>query len=75
MASFVDSRAEKLSQLITKMVTGDMFTLSFVEVEDFHKLMVFVEAKYKPPSRGKTASRVEKMYEDSGADLNLMAMF
>lgn len=46
-----------------------MLPLSFVEGEGFKELMVFVEPEFKPPSRGTTATRVEKMYEEKAAEL------
>ncbi len=47
------------------MLTGDMLLLSFVEGGGFRELMGFVEPDYKPP----TATRVEKMHEESAAEL------
>lgn len=58
-----------ISLLITKMVTRDILPLSFVEREVFCELMAFVEPEYKPPSQQTTAIRVEKMYEESAAEL------
>lgn len=53
------SRAE-IDRLITKMRTGDMLLLRFVEGACFHKLMPFAEPKNKQPL-WQTKARVEKM--------------
>lgn len=63
------TRAEKISQLITKMMTGDMLPLSFVEGEGFRELMAFVEPEYKLPSQRTTTTKMEKMYEESAVNL------
>lgn len=53
-----ETRAEEISLLITKMVTGDTeLLLSFVEGEGCRELMVFIE----PPSQRTTVTRVKKM--------------
>lgn len=62
-----DTTAEKVSLLSTKIVTGDMLPSNLIEGEASGKLMLFAE--FKPPSWKTTATRVEKMYEDSAAEL------
>lgn len=44
------TRAEKISQLITKIVTADMLLLSFVKGGGFSELMLSIEPEYKLPS-------------------------
>ena len=55
---FDDARAEKVSLLITKMVTGDLLQLSFAE-GGFCKRMAFVDLKCKPASGRNTVTKVE----------------
>ena len=62
-----DTRAEKLSLLSTKIMRGDVLSSSPTEGEATGKLVLFAE--FKPPSWKMTATRVEKKYEDSGAEL------
>ncbi len=49
-----------------------MLPVSFLKEEDW-ELMVFVKPEYKPPSRRTTAKRVEKMNEESAAELSSLA--
>lgn len=55
------NRAETVSQIITKMVTGYELKLSFVEGGGFCELISFVEQECKPQSQKTSNARVETM--------------
>lgn len=56
-----DTRAKKISLLITTMVTGYVVPLSLEGGEGLCKLMAFI----KPPSGRTTATKMKKMYQES----------
>lgn len=47
------------------MITGDALLFSFLEEEDFRKLMAFMTFEKKSPSQTATAVRVEKVNRKS----------
>ena len=57
-------RGEKITTLITSMITKEMLPLSFVDQKGFRDLMAFIEPEYTVPSRRTITARVEKMYAE-----------
>ncbi|KAK1895583.1 Zinc finger BED domain containing protein 1 [Dissostichus eleginoides] len=65
------ARRERITALITRMITKDMLPLSFVEGEGFRELMNFVEPEYRVPTRKTIVSRVEQKYEEGVKKLKM----
>jgi len=46
-----DSRQEKITALLMKVIVGNMLPLSLVDSDDFRELFSFIEPNYKMPCR------------------------
>ncbi len=55
---------EKITDLISEMISRDLLPLSFVEGEGFCKLMDFVEPEYRVPGRKIITSRLELEHQN-----------
>uniref|UniRef100_A0A671L3S2 BED-type domain-containing protein n=1 Tax=Sinocyclocheilus anshuiensis TaxID=1608454 RepID=A0A671L3S2_9TELE len=61
--------AEKITELISEMISRDLLPLSFVEGEGFRKLMDFVEPEYRVPGRKMITSRLELVPQNMLANM------
>lgn len=62
-------RAEKVTELIAKMVETDMLPISAVEGKGFHELIKFLEPEYTMASRRTVTRRIETHYEQRAQEL------
>lgn len=62
-------RAEKVTELIAKMVETDMLPVSAVEGKGFHELIKFLEPEYTMASRRTVTRRIETHYEQRAQEL------
>ncbi|XP_055035972.2 E3 SUMO-protein ligase ZBED1-like [Misgurnus anguillicaudatus] len=62
-------RAEKTTNLISKMIARDMLPLSFVKGDGFKEVLHFLEPDYNPPSRKTITARIELQYECKVSEL------
>ncbi len=62
-------RTEKITELISEMISKDLMPLSFVEGEGFRKLMDFVEPEYRVPGRKMITSRLELAHQNMLANM------
>jgi len=58
-----DSRQEKITTLLTKVIIGNMLPLSLVDNQYFHEFMSYLEPNYKVPCRQTLTARLDNMKE------------
>uniref|UniRef100_H3A8P7 HAT C-terminal dimerisation domain-containing protein n=1 Tax=Latimeria chalumnae TaxID=7897 RepID=H3A8P7_LATCH len=61
------SRAERTTVLIAKMIAQDMLPIGFVEGDSFKELMEYVEPEYTVPARKTIVARLEKLHTECAA--------
>ena len=64
-----DLRAEKITELIVRLITEDIMPISVVEWNDFRELMAFIEPEYTVPCRQTITTRMEGRYREIAAAL------
>uniref|UniRef100_H3ARX0 BED-type domain-containing protein n=1 Tax=Latimeria chalumnae TaxID=7897 RepID=H3ARX0_LATCH len=61
------SRAERTTVLIAKMIAKDMLPISFVEGDGFQELLEYIEQEYTVPARKTIMASLEKLHTECAA--------